>query len=504
MSDAALIATERALGAKSLVDYVEMAWPLVEPTTPFVHTWHIDVICEHLEAVSACQIRNLCINVPPGMSKSLLVSVFWPTWEWTERPPTKFISTSYDGTLALRDAYKAQFILESEWYRERWGDKFAFEPAQAVSDYKNSAGGWNYSAGIGGKITGRHCHIFKVDDPHKPLTISPVSLDTVRRFWRGTMPTRFSDLKTSRKVVIMQRLHERDLSALCEEDGFEMLRLPMRFERAACSYTKIGGDPRTEEGELLCPERVPEDALEDLEKALQDVGGSRNVAAQLQQRPVPEGGALFKREDFRYWSVKPIPGHETRLLDPSRTKPDQQLQSWDCAFKDQDGNDFVAGGLWWRIGPDFFLMWQIWDHMNFTATCQAVRDMSARFPKCIKKLVEDKANGTAVIDTLQKTLSGFEAVNPEGGKVARANAVSGLFEGHNVFFPHPLMVGPHGEDYSWVNATVDEFVSFPVGAHDDRVDQTTQALNFMYQRRSRLKEAMAKVRGRGGLVQEGV
>jgi predicted phage terminase large subunit-like protein len=128
--------------------------------------------------------------------------------------------------------------------------------------------------------------------------------------------------------------------------------------------------------------------------------------------------------------------------------------------------------------------------MNFAATLAAVRAMSVRWPRIIKKLIEDKANGTAIIETLCKELPGIEAVNPEGGKVARANAISGLFEGHNIFFPWP-----GDPENAWVTALEDELLAFPVGVHDDRVDALTQALNFMYQRKSRLKEAMAKVHG---------
>jgi predicted phage terminase large subunit-like protein len=299
------------------------------------------------------------------------------------------------------------------------------------------------------------------------------------------MPTRFRDPKTSRRVGIMQRLHTEDPAGLAEEEGgWEFLRLPMRYEPKAASYTTIGGDLRTEEGELLWPARFPEEEVRRLEQDM----GTRVAAAQLQQRPAPDGGLLFKREWFRSWAapgVAPPAGTWTAL--PARF--DQLIQSWDCSFKDTASSDYVVGQVWGRRAADFFLLDQIRARMNLPATLEAVRAMTRKWPRVTAILIEDKANGPAVISTLQKELSGLVAVNPEGGKEARAAAVTPLFEAGNVWHPDPAA-------HAWVDEHREELVIFPRGKHDDSVDACTQALLYLHKRRTALAEAMAAFQAR--------
>jgi predicted phage terminase large subunit-like protein len=149
---------------------------------------------------------------------------------------------------------------------------------------------------------------------------------------------------------------------------------------------------------------------------------------------------------------------------------DEQIQSWDMAFKDLQTSDFVVGQVWMAVGADRFLLDQIRERLNFPETLEAVRELTRKWPHAAAKLVEDKANGTAVIATLQHEIAGLIEVQPEGGKEARAHAVSPQIESGNVYLPHPAL-------YSWVNDYLAEWNSFPRGAHDDQVDSTTQALH---------------------------
>ena len=188
-TDAFLAMADRELGLRgSYHDFVKMAWPLLEPATEYKDNWHIEVICEHLQAVSERQISQLLINVPPGCMKSLLVEALWDPWEWIRRPGTKFISASFDGDLTLRDARKTIHLIQSEWFKQRWGDRVSIASDPAASDFSNFQGGWRFSTSVKGKLTGRHCDIFRTDDPHKPLAISKLSLDEVKTWWRGTVP----------------------------------------------------------------------------------------------------------------------------------------------------------------------------------------------------------------------------------------------------------------------------------------------------------------------------
>jgi predicted phage terminase large subunit-like protein len=181
-----------------------------------------------------------------------------------------------------------------------------------------------------------------------------------------------------------------------------------------------------------------------------------------QQRPTPAEGDIFKRAWFKYYKVLP-------------SKFDEVIMSWDCAFKDNKENDFVVGQVWGRVGADKYLIDQVRDRMDFPTTVSAFRNMSYRYPECRVKLIEDKANGSAVISTLKHEISGIVPVNPEGGKISRASAVTGDFEAGNVYLPDPSLK-------RWVLDYVEELVSFPNGAHDDCVDSTSQALNRLINR----------------------
>jgi predicted phage terminase large subunit-like protein len=150
-------------------------------------------------------------------------------------------------------------------------------------------------------------------------------------------------------------------------------------------------------------------------------------------------------------------------------RADEQIQSWDCSFKDLQTSDYVVGQAWARVGPAFLLADQVRARMDCPTTVKAVRELSRKCPNSLAKLIEDKANGSAVIQMLSREIPKILPVNPEGGKVARAAAVSPLIEAGNVYLPHPLYA-------PWVTEFIEECGAFPNGAHDDQVDAMSQAL----------------------------
>jgi predicted phage terminase large subunit-like protein len=319
-----------------------------------------------------------------------------------------------------------------------------------------------------------------VDDPH---SVDQAESDTERQaaveWWNGSMATRLNNLSTGHKVVIMQRLHESDLTGdLLGKGGYEVLCLPAEFEPERRCVTSIGwSDPRKEAGELLWPEKVSRAALESLQVTL----GSYRYAAQYQQRPAPAEGGLFKRAWWRYWCPAhlALPPVQVRMANGEMQKVpvaalppqfDQVLQSWDLAFKDLATSDYVVGQVWAAKGADRFLLDQQRDRLDMPNTLGAIRALSDKWPQAVAKLVEDRANGPAVIASLQHDLCGLIAVNPEGGKFARASAVSPQIEAGNVYLPHPDLV-------PWVEGLIEECAGFPFAAHDDQVDALTQALN---------------------------
>jgi len=470
---------DRELATRSFREFVYQAWYIIEPLTPFVPGWHIEAIIEHLEAVTRGQIRNLLINVPPRHMKSLLVSVLWPAWEWILHPERRWLYSSYAASLSIRDSVKCRTLIESPWYQRFWGDRFALSSDQNTKTrFDNNRSGYRIATSVGGTVTGEGGDRIICDDPHN---VQEAESDSVRKstteWYDVVMSTRVNDPRTAAKVVVMQRCHQQDLSGhLLEQGGWELLRLPAEYE-GPTRATSIGfSDPRTQPGELLWPDRFGPSEIANLKISL----GSYGVAGQLQQRPSPAGGGIFKRHWWRFWQLPGanLPPVIVQLPDGTQVSiaaieiprgVDEQIQSWDCAFKNLETSDYVVGQLWGRVGSVFLLGDQIRDRMDCPGTVKAVREFSQRCPGAFAKLIEDKANGSAVIQMLQHEIPGILPVNPEGGKVARAAAISPLIEAGNVYLPHPLQA-------PWVNDFIEECAAFPNGAHDDQVDAMTQAL----------------------------
>ena len=469
---------DRELAVRNLGDFVRQAWPVIEPSTPFVPGWHIDAIVEHLGAVSRGQIRDLLINIPPRHMKSLLVSVFWPAWEWVNWPERRWLYSSYAAQLSIRDSVKCRRLIESAWYQQRWRDRFALTSDQNTKGrFDNNRSGYRLSTSVGGSATGEGGDRIVCDDPHNVQEAESEGVRQATLDWFDiVMSTRVNNPKTSARVVVMQRCHQQDLSGhLLEQGGWEHLCLPAEYEDAR-RVTSIGwSDPRKNHGELLWPERFGIPEVESLKRSL----GSYGSAGQLQQRPSPAEGGLIKRHWWRYWQppganlppvVIRLPDGSQQLIDAVIVAyVDEQVQSWDCAFKDLETSDYVVGQVWGRRGPNFLLLDQIRGKMDFPTTVKAVVHMSQKWTNTLAKLIEDKANGSAVIQVLANRMLGILPVNPEGGKIARAMAASPLIEAGNVYLPHPQFM-------PWVNDFIEECAEFPNGAHDDQVDAMTQAL----------------------------
>ena len=449
---------------RGLREFVRRAWPHVEPAV-LRWNWHHDAMAEHLEAIHRREIHDLVINVPPGCSKSLFCSVIFPAWVWTLDPSHRWICASYSDKVVLRDARKCRSLVDSEWFRARWPEVQVPRDATAstaITDWYTTAGGMRYSATVRGQVTGQHADTQLVDDPIDPqgaAMASGVELDHVIEWWNVTMSTRARNISTLARVVVMQRLHERDLAAEMIRSGATVLCLPMEFEHA--HPNRWARDPRTEEGELLDPVRFPPAATARLKGIL----GPSAVASQLQQRPSPAGGGVFLDVWFRYWTELPAEGIWSIEVD--------------ATFKKTEDGSFVVVQVWLDVGPAHYLVDQRRERMGFAATVAAILAMRLAWPKVRTVRVEGKANGPAVIETLRKDIPGVVEVEPDGGKEARANACQGIVAGGGVYLPHPeRAMYPDGRRGArWVPEFVHEAITFPNAAHDDQVDAMTQHLN---------------------------
>lgn len=459
----------------SLREYIAEAWHVVEPATAFVPNWHIDAIADHLAAVTNGEIRRLLINIPPRHAKSLLVSVFWPTWVWTFRAASRWLFASYAQSLSTRDSLKCRRIIESPWYQDHWRSSFRLTTDQNhKTRFENDRTGYRLATSVDGSATGEGGDVLVADDPHSVRKAESDADREAKLSWFDQVwSTRLNDQQTGASVVVMQRVHHQDISGhVLEQGGWTHLCLPTEFEaKRRCVTVPLGGaeepwqDPRVDEGELLSPKRFGPAEVADARVRL----GGYGYAGQHQQRPTPRQGAIWERDWWRHWHDPKRCGHHGERLRPVTGT---LLLSWDCAFKDLNSSDYVVGQVWQKSGPDHYLLDQVRRQMSFTATLAAVRAQVSKWPAARAKLVEDKANGTAVIDTLRREISGLIAIEPEGGKIARAQAVAPCIEAGNVFLPCADLA-------PWVHDFIEEAAAFPASANDDQVDAASQALHRM-------------------------
>lgn len=497
----------RAIGGRGgLRLYVEDIWKVVEPSQPFCPNWHIDAICEHLEAVTYGDIRDLIITIPPRHSKSLTVAVMWPTWEWgpAHRPHTRWLFSAYAQALSLRDSQKRRRLMGSRFYQDRWGSVFYIGGEKYMTDgtakYENNHTGYHMATSVKGSNTGEGGDRIIVDDPiNVKEVMSEVVRASVNSWWDVVMSTRRNNPHTSGRVIIMQRTHENDLvghvMAKAEKHdlaSYTLLSLPTEYEgRAVVTPISKGKsvDPRTTIGELLNPARF---GPQDIRQAKVDLG-EYGYSAQHQQAPSPSEGGIIKKHWWKFWAPM---GHEAigkpYFVDPALQRVvgfagaqvvalprgfDRQAQSWDMAFKEHKESDYVVGQRWGGLtGLDgfasaAFLLDQRRGQWGFTATIDELVGCARAWPGAGIRYIEDTANGPAVMDSLKHSsgLGGIIPVQPEGSKESRVWSVSPIVQAGNVFLPLPDLPG-----YEWVRDFIKEVATFPNATNDDMVDAFTQ------------------------------
>jgi predicted phage terminase large subunit-like protein len=465
------IEQERTAPPISLRAFVEGAWSSVESELPFIPNWHVDAICEHLEWVAAGEIQRLAINIAPGLAKSILIAVMWPAWMWTWRPTWSAIFSSYDDTLSTRDSVRARTVMMSEWYRESFRPAWAFTSDQNVKGYyRNSRQGERLATSVDGKNTGFRAHCVAVDDPISAKDRhNQRKLESVIDWWDKVMSSRSRDQRTGARVIVHQRLNERDLTGhVLAKGGYQHLNLPTEYDpkRRSITVTKSGEtwqDPRTERGELLFPQLITRDVVDQAKIDL----GTWDFSAQHQQLPLPDAGGIFQRDWFKFYRKADLPAAVAQ-----QSEDDEELQSWDLTFKGKEDSDFVVGQVWRRIRTRCYLRHERRGRMGFSESKRAVREVTRAFPHATAKLIEDKANGPAIIDELRSDIAGIIAASDPGGVLAQAWAVQPFVEAGGIYLPDPA-------DWPEVEDWLTEVCSYPNGVNDDRVAAFTQAVHRM-------------------------
>lgn len=444
-----------------LIDFVRDMWPLVEPSTAFVSGWHIEAICEHLEAVTSGKIRNLLINIPPRHAKSLILSVFWPVWEWVKNPSIKWIFASYGQSLSTRDSLKCRRLIQHIKFQRKYGYRFKLTGDQSTKTrFDNDKMGYRIATSVCGIGTGEGGDRLVCDDPHNVLESESQKIrENVITWWTETMGSRGNDPKTFTRTIVMQRVHQYDLSGhIIERGDYEHLCLPAEYEPRVTVSSINFKDPRTKDGELLWPERF---GVAEIARLKSDLGAYAS-AGQLQQRPAPREGGIVKEGWLKYYTL--LKDESGKIKNPQFNFT---LQSWDTAFEGSEENDFSVCTTWGFNNDGAFLIDRYKDKPDFPTLCRRAKMLFQEF-RPNKVIVEKKASGHSLIQTLKKeTQIPVVAVPAKGDKISRLSAISGYIESGRVFLPDNAL---------WLRDFVDELCIFPNSRHDDQVDSAAHAL----------------------------
>jgi predicted phage terminase large subunit-like protein len=415
---------------------------------------HLRYIDEVLDKVTTGEYKRVIIEMPTRIGKTEKVNVRYPAYRLELDPKLPIMVLGYNEKFARRISRKIYRIVK---------DRIPMSTRTAADDWETSEGGGIRAAGVGVGVAGLPAGLIMIDDPVKSRedAYSEAHRDKVWEWYTEDVYTRLEP--DGAVVLTMARRHEDDLVGriLASEDAADwvVVRLPALAEEDDPLGRPVGA--------ALCPDRFDEEAYARMRRVIGEV----SFSALQQQRPTPASGLIFQSDQIRYYTTPehPIKNEDGTYVTTLPGRFDEEFQSWDMSFKDKASSDFVAGHAWGRLKADAYLLARRSGRWSFTATLEQVRLMSRDRPKALLKLVEDKANGSAIIDTLKSEIGGFKPIEPEGDKVSRAWSVTPLFEGGNVWFPHPQIC-------PWIKTVILQMIQFPYGANDDDVDALSQAL----------------------------
>lgn len=430
--------------------------------------WHHRLLCTVLDKFARKEIKRLMIFLPPRVGKSELVSRRLPAFLHGLNPKANIMSATYNSELASDLTNDVQAIMETEEYRQlfpnvfipSYGSRKGTRNSQEhsilhkIAYGKYKVAGAYRSQGIGGTFTGRGADYLIIDDPIKNgmEADSAAFRATLHKAYSGALRTRLE--KDGSILITMTRWHEDDLAGRLlleaksnpDADQWAVISLPMLCEDPTFYMeTRPLNEP-------LWPNKYNFDECNRLKNSV----GTRNWTALYQQRPSAEEGNIFKRAWWKYYSANP---KDLRL--------DTVIQSWDLATKDKEQGSYTAGLVLGRKGMDYYVLDLLYDQIPFTAQTQALLSLSGKWPQAGRKLIEDKANGPAVMDMLKHRLTGIIPIEPDGDKVARANAASPAVESGNWHLPDPLT-------HPWVHTFVSQLADFPNAKDKDIVDAFSQ------------------------------
>jgi predicted phage terminase large subunit-like protein len=446
----------------SPAEFFYAAWNVLEPGRPLSRSWHYDLLGEYLLRVYQRKTTRLIINVPPRTAKSTFVTICFPAWVWARDQKHRFLTASYSSDLSREHSSKRRLLIESPWFRSFWPVEFSRDTNRA-DQYRNSENGEMIATSVGATGTGRGGDTLILDDGlGADQAASEAARKEAHRWFTDTFRSRLNNPATGAIVVVEQRTHHEDVTGwvITNEPGqWTHVSIPLVQDEkrdVEIEFPVSGRKMERKVGDVLQPDRHTPEVI-----ASQRVH-RRTFETQAQQRPSPEGGDICKREWWQFYKALP-------------DEFDLVLDSWDLSFKDVKTADSVSGFKVGTKGAKRFFIACKHGRMGFTASCQAIQMLAGQTPHPSRILIEDKANGPAVIDSLKDKVPGILPVEPAGSKFARAVAATGDIEAGNCYLPDLDVYPQHRE---WVDSLIEQWAIFPNGPNDDDVDASDQAINY--------------------------
>ena len=433
-------------------NFVQMCFYTINPSTEFKDNWHIKLISEYLSACEKGEIKRLIINMPPRSLKSLLVTVAWPAWLLGKDPSRRIIASSYSQYLSLKHSMDSRLIMNSDWYQEIFPEVEFARGQNEKFKFVTTKRGYRLATSSDGSVTGEGGNFLVVDDPIKPSHIhSKISREHTINWFEQTFATRADDKKKSAFVVVMQRLHEDDLSGyLLKKGNWIHLNIPAIAEEK--SVIKFGKFEKIREpGDIIHEGR---EGKTELERAKIELG-SYGFSAQYQQKPVPLRGGIIKSDWLKRYKAPPDNA--------------EIIQSWDTAISSSEKSDFSVCTTWAETKAGYYLLDVFRKQVEYTELKHNVINLAEKWqPKAV--LIENKSSGQSLYQDLKReTKLPLIPIIPTKDKVTRMASVSPFFEAGRVFLP---------EVAKWLMDYEMEILAFPSVSNDDQVDSTSQFLNW--------------------------
>ena len=436
------------------IAFVQKVFATVSPGDGFLPNWHIEAMCHELSKVMRGETRRLIISIPPRHLKSICTSVALPAWVLGHDPTRRIICVSYAQDLAVKHANDTRMVMSTDWYRRIFPGTRIDPAKNTETEVMTTKRGFRLSTSVGGTLTGRGGNLVIIDDPIKPSdAMSDTIRERVNEWCRITLLSRLDDKERDAIILIMQRLHEGDLTGLLlQQGGWRHLRLPAIAETEERIEIGPGRYHTRRAGELLHPARESQSTLD----ALKTTMGSAAFSAQYQQSPVPASGNLIDWSWFR-WYEAPNP------------KVEQYVISWDTAMKATELSDYSVGTVWGIMCDFYYLLDLVRLRLDYPALRRKVIEMYHRWHRP-NVLIEDAGSGTSLIQDLKEHRIRAVPIRPVADKIVRMAAQSAKIEAGRVLLPRHA---------PWLDDLRTEILAFPHGLHDDQVDSIAQALRWI-------------------------